>query len=129
MKVTNCGYFVVNQSKSKYFISSRYVKKHTTWNIQHGIHKATSYDLEKKLQQTFRFYIKPFRNDKFLDSSKLKEFEDDNFKFDENGRKFFKRVENVTSNFSLSHSVFKRLILQTRKNQGLFGKGLREFVS
>ena len=31
----------------------------------------------------------------------------------------------VTSKFSFSHSVFKRLVLQTRKNQGLFGKGLR----
>ena len=30
----------------------------------------------------------------------------------------------VTSNFSFSHSVFKRLVLQTRKYQGLFGKGL-----
>ena len=30
----------------------------------------------------------------------------------------------VTRNFSFSHSVFKRLILQPRKNQGLFGKGL-----
>ena len=30
----------------------------------------------------------------------------------------------VTSNFSFSHSVFKRLVLPTRKNQGLFGKGL-----
>ena len=30
----------------------------------------------------------------------------------------------VTSNFSISYSVFKRLVLQTRKNQGLFGKGL-----
>ena len=28
------------------------------------------------------------------------------------------------SNFSFSHHVFKRLKLQTRKNQGLFGKGL-----
>ena len=28
------------------------------------------------------------------------------------------------SNFSFSHSVFKRLAQQTRKNQGLFGKGL-----
>ena len=28
------------------------------------------------------------------------------------------------SNFSFSHSVFQRLVLQTRKNQGLFGKGL-----
>ena len=31
----------------------------------------------------------------------------------------------VTSNLSFSHIVFKRLALQTRKNQGLFGKGLR----
>ena len=30
-----------------------------------------------------------------LDSSNLKEFADDNFKFDENGRKLSKRVENT----------------------------------
>ena len=30
----------------------------------------------------------------------------------------------VMSNFSFSRSVFKRPVLQTRKNQGLFGKGL-----
>ena len=30
----------------------------------------------------------------------------------------------VTSNFSFSHSVFKRLVPQTRENQGLFGKGI-----
>ena len=30
-----------------------------------------------------------------LDSSKLKEIADANFKFDVNGRKFFKRVENT----------------------------------
>ena len=30
----------------------------------------------------------------------------------------------VTSNFSFSRSVSKRLVRQTRKNQGLFGKGL-----
>ena len=29
-----------------------------------------------------------------------------------------------TSNFSFSHSVFKRLVLPTCKKQGLFGKGL-----
>ena len=34
----------------------------------------------------------------------------------------------VTSNFSFSHSVFKRLVLQTRKNQGLFGKGLNRYT-
>ena len=31
----------------------------------------------------------------------------------------------VTNNFSFSHSVFKRLIPQTHKNQGWFGKGLK----
>ena len=30
----------------------------------------------------------------------------------------------LTSNFSFSYSVFKRLVLKTRKNQGLFGKEL-----
>ena len=49
---------------------------------------------------------------------KLKKFADNNFEFDENGRKFSKRVEKcekrrVTCNFSFSHSVFKRLVLQT----------------
>ena len=66
------------------------------------------------------------------DSTKLKVFADDNFKVDENGRKFSKRVENtvgkekllVTSNFSFSYSVLKRPLLQTSKNQGLFWKGL-----
>ena len=45
---------------------------------------------------------------------------------------FSKRTENtrkrrfllIMSNFSFSHSVFKRIVLQTRKNHGLFGKGL-----
>ena len=35
----------------------------------------------------------------------------------------------VTSNFFFSHSVFKRLVQQTHKNQGLFGKGLIGFSS
>ena len=33
----------------------------------------------------------------------------------------------VSSNFSFYHSVFKRLVLQTRENQGLFGRGLHAF--
>ena len=31
----------------------------------------------------------------------------------------------VMSNFSFSHSVFKRLLMQTLQNQGLFGKEVR----
>ena len=66
-----------------------------------------------------------------LDASKLEGLAYDNFKFDENGRKLQKWKENtvgkgeITSNFSFSHSVFKRIVLQSRKNQGLFGKGLK----
>ena len=37
----------------------------------------------------------PFTRRQILDSSKLKEFADDNFKFDENGRKLSKWVENT----------------------------------
>ena len=66
----------------------------------------------------------------------MKEFADDNFKFDKNGRKFSKkRLKTlwekekllVTSNFSFSHSVLKRLTPQAGKNQGLFGKRLIHF--
>ena len=32
-------------------------------------------------------------------------------------------------NFSFSHNVFKRLVLQTHENQGLFGKGLKESLN
>ena len=37
----------------------------------------------------------PFPKRQILESSKLKEFADDDFKFDENGRKLSKRVENT----------------------------------
>ena len=45
-----------------------------------------------------------------------------------NGKKTLWEKEKllVTSNFSFSHSVFKKHVLETRKNQGLFGKGLKE---
>ena len=81
----------------------------------------------------FMSLLYPFPNGKILNSSKLKEFGDDNFKFVENDRKLFKQVEkhsgkkrkcSLRAFLSFSHSVFKRLVLQTCKNQGLFGKGL-----
>ena len=65
----------------------------------------------------------PITRRQILDPSKLKEFADDNFRYDENGRKFSKWVENtvgkekllVTSNFSFSHSVYLRLVSQGRQ--------------
>ena len=58
---------------------------------------------------------------------------DDNFKLDENGRKSSKRLENTVGKgeiaryeqFLLFKQCFRKTyILQTRTNQGLFGKGL-----
>ena len=85
-------------------------------------------------QKLLPFSRDPLPNNKFLDSSKLKELADDKFIFDENDRKFSKRVENTVGKreiahdhqFLLSRSVFKRLVLHTCKNQGLFGKGSSE---
>ena len=61
----------------------------------------------------------------------------ENFKVDENERKFFKQVENTMDKGEIAHnkqispflSVFKRLVWQTCKNQGLSGKGLRQIQS
>ena len=73
----------------------------------------------------------------FIDSSKLKDFADNHFKFDENDRKFSKQVEKKTlwekekllvkRHFSIPHGVFKTLVQQTSKYQDLFGKGLTVF--
>ena len=43
----------------------------------------------------WRIFFKLFSKRQILDSPKLKELADDNFKFDENGRKFSKWVENT----------------------------------
>ena len=67
-----------------------------------------------------------FPKQQILDSSKLEEFADDNSKFDENGRKRCGKRRNCSLQaISPFSTVFKRLVLQTHKNQGLFGKGLK----
>ena len=68
-----------------------------------------------------------------MDHSEIFLFADNNFEFDENGRKSLKWIDNnvgkgemlIRSNFSYFHHVFKRFVLQICKNQGLCGKGLR----
>ena len=58
----------------------------------------------------------PIPKRQILDSSKIKEFADDNFKFDENGRKFWNGQNTlweikkllVTSYFALSQGVFHK---------------------
>ena len=72
-------------------------------------------------------FVNPFPKDK------LKEFANDNFNFDENGRMFSKHVENTVGKGEIScHEqflLFPQYFLKTctsdTKNQGLFGKELR----
>ena len=60
--------------------------------------------------------------------SQTRSFEDDNYKSGENTSKFSKWVKNTLGKggiacnepFLLSHSVFKRLLLQTCKIKGLY---------
>ena len=49
-------------------------------------------DIERRFQNDLSY---PFPKRQIFGSSKLKEFADDNFKFDEYGRKFSKLVENT----------------------------------
>ena len=65
-----------------------------------------------------------------LDSSKLKEFADDNFKFDENGRKLSKWVKKMVGNGEIAcyqqlllFPVFS-LVSQGRQKASLCGNGL-----
>ena len=64
----------------------------------------------------------------------MKELADDNLKVDEIGRRFSKRVKNTVEKGEIARhdvtispfpSVFERLVQQTCRNQGLFGKGLK----
>ena len=48
-----------------------------------------------KKKNLYYYPLKSITRRQILDSSKLKEFADDTFKFDENGRKLFKQVENT----------------------------------
>ena len=51
--------------------------------------------MKSSITSTSVFWHKPITRRQILDHSKLKEFADNNFKFDENGRKLSQRVENT----------------------------------
>ena len=51
----------------------------------------------------FKTCFNPLPDHKILDRSKLKQSSDDNFKFDENSRKFSKRVENTVGKGEIAH--------------------------
>ena len=76
--------------------------------------------------------INPLPDDKILDQTELKAFADDKLNVTKMIISVFDRVENIvgkgeiacTSNFSFSHSVFKRLLSQMCQKVSLSGNGL-----
>ena len=80
--------------------------------------------------------LNPLPDENVLDRSKLKQSADDNFKFDENSRKFFKRVEKTVGKGEIARDeqfllfpqffffFFKRLVSQGCQKVSLCGNGL-----
>ena len=48
-------------------------------------------------------YLDPFTNNRLYRFPKVKQFADDNFKFDEKGKKFYTRVENTVRKEEIAH--------------------------
>ena len=62
----------------------------------HNEHGISSFGIsDTSLEEVSIKCFKPFPKQQILDSSKLKEFADNKFKFDKDGRKFSKWVENT----------------------------------
>ena len=76
---------------------------------------------------------KPFSKQKILDWSKLKEFGDDNFKIDENGRNLSENIvgkEEIAryEQFFLFLQCFEKTCTADTKIQGLLGKAFKFFT-
>ena len=68
----------------------------------------------------------PITRRQILDSSKLKNFADDNSKFEENGRKLVKLVEKTRyEQFLLFPQSFQKACFQGRQKVSLCGNGIR----
>ena len=59
------------------------------------LHVLSNYFTQVKIQILNSLTLEPFPKQQILDSSKLKEFADDNLQFDGNGCKFSEWVENT----------------------------------
>ena len=82
-----------------------------------------------KMARFSTFHNQPITRQQILDSSKLIEFADNNFRFDENERKLSKRIENTVGKGEIArYSVFKRFVTQGRQKVSLCGNGLKTFV-
>ena len=95
-------------------------------------HTAGYYYYNCPRLQHSRRQINPFQNDKVFSLPNSKRWQTTILNLMKIAESFPNRWKTlrkkekllVTSNFSVFHSVFKKLAHQTIKNQGLFGKGL-----
>ena len=67
--------------------------------------------------------FQPVTRQQILDSSKLKEFEDNIFKSDENGRKLSKQVENTVGKGEIAR--YEQFLLFPVFSKGLFPRGVK----
>ena len=80
-------------------------------------------------------FNEPITRRKILDSSKPKEFAEDNFKFDKNGSKLSKRVENIVGKgeisryeqFLLFPQCFQQACFPGASKVSLCGNGLTKY--
>ena len=68
--------------------------------------------------------FQPITRRQILDCSKLKEFADDNFKFDKNGRKLSKQVENAVGKGEIARNE-QFLLFPQNFSKGLFPRGVK----
>ena len=88
---------------------------------------------ESKIDHVRDSALKPITRQHILDSSKLKEFEDDNFKFDKNVRKLSKRVENTVGKGEIARYeqflLFPKCFQKACQKASLCGNGLSQYVA
>ena len=75
------------------------------------------------LNLTISFFFNPLPDNKILDCSKLKQFEVDIFKFDENRRKFSKREENTVGKGEIAR--YEQFLVFPVFSKGLFPRGVK----
>ena len=84
--------------------------------------KSLTFSLSELNFQDYIFFI-PSPDDKILDSSKLKEFADNDFKFNENARKLSKRVENTVGKGEIAR--YEQFLRFPVFSKGLFPRGVK----
>ena len=68
---------------------------HILYDVNPFTTKSEVLNSNQKSNAVVNVHFNPFPNNKSFDPSKLKEFADNNFNFNENGRKFSKRLQNT----------------------------------